>query len=70
LEFGDSEAPAIGGGEGAEPGEGESLEGALAEEVGLISVVVAAERARQARKRCEHLGVGSQRAGGRSFGKC
>ena len=56
-------------GEGVEPGEGEGLEGALAEEVGLIGVVVATERARQARKRREHPGVGSRRAGGGSFGK-
>ena len=52
-----------------EPEEGEGLEGALAEEVGLIGVVVATERARQARKRREHPGVGSRRAGGGSFGK-
>lgn len=44
-----------------EPGEGEGLEGALAEEVGLIGVVMATERARQARKRREHPGVGSRR---------
>lgn len=56
-------------GERVEPGEGERLEGALAEEVGLIGVVAAAERARQARKRREHPGVGSRRAGGGSFGK-
>lgn len=55
-------------GEGVEPGEGEGLEDGLAEEVGLVGVEVPAERARQARKRREHPGVGSPGAGGHDGG--
>ena len=47
-----------------EPGEGEGLEDGLAEEVRLVGVEVPAERASQARKRREHPGAGSRRAGG------
>jgi hypothetical protein len=55
-----------------QPAEGESLKDGLAEEVGLVGVIVAAERARQARERREHLGVRSWRGGdgrGRRFWK-
>jgi hypothetical protein len=45
------------------PRELEGLERGLAEEVGLVGVVVAAERARQARERREHLGVAAAAAG-------
>jgi hypothetical protein len=57
---------------GVEPAEGEGLKDGLAEEVGLVGVIVAAERARQARERREHLGVRSLRGGdgrGRRFWK-
>ena len=46
------------------PRDGAGLEDGLAEEVGLVGVEVGAERARQARERREHLGVGSPRRGG------
>jgi hypothetical protein len=52
------------------PGEGAGLEDGLAGEVGLVGVEVGAERARQARERREHLGVGSpRRVGGGGFGR-